>query len=129
MRREFEDKFDLIVNGLDGDFNSVVVHFSMIQIENSKRDNFAELLENTLEVFGLSSEVIAYAEDGGSNLQKCTKFSKQVTTFKRLHMQQSLTGMCSAHIIAKTASFTLLEDIVNCLPLIQINKVRYSLRR
>lgn len=61
--------------------------------------------------------------------KKYTKALKYVITFKPFQMEQCLNGIRFALIIFTAAESALSQDIVNCLPLIQINRKWSSLWR
>ena len=129
MSRGCEDIFDLVVHGMDNNFQQHQVHLRMVESGSITGLYLASVLKNELKKHNLMDRVIACVKDGGSNLRSCTPILQGLVRCEFLDLDTCFEGPCFAHLLSNACNAALCNSVDDGLALIDAKKAKASLQR
>ncbi len=110
MSRGQHDTIILVVNFLSTNLKPHHVIIGLFEANDTTGARLARQLKTMLETFGLTSKVLCYEKDKGTNLASMTTTLKSIISCETLSLLVLFDGACFGHAMSKVAQYATNDD-------------------
>jgi hypothetical protein len=112
MFKGTRDVFNIVVNFISSEWEAKHVTIGLFEVIDTRNVIMAPKLQELLDKFSLTTKILTYVRDKGSNLQTCANAFTSIVLCNYLGLLKPFYGSCLGHALLNVCQYAITDEKV-----------------